>query len=240
MRRIKPLHLFWKRIALINHVYKEYSCKFVFHKLVFRKRPRKKCIWKRICQIHQIRWIKYKYKYKYMVWNLIKYKYKYKYGVFVFVFVFANTNTYLTPALVGKLVWCQQLSKWGDWGLVRTCFCDVLINLFPEVINRSQKFGRVQTLVVVVTSFSNIIHEQNTSNTNLTNKAYPGYCKHVLCWRPPEKALAYLAGGNKNPTTYHLHRRKRKKESKKMKALPLASHGLAALANNPVPALLSD
>ena len=50
---------------------------------------------KRICQIHQIRWIKYKY--KYMVWNLIKYKYKY--AVFVFVFVFANTNTYLTPAL---------------------------------------------------------------------------------------------------------------------------------------------
>ena len=61
--------------------------------------PGKKCIWKRICQIHQIRWIKYKYKYKYMVWNLIKYKYKYKYAVFVFVFVFANTNTYLTPAL---------------------------------------------------------------------------------------------------------------------------------------------
>ena len=51
--------------------------------------------------------------------------------------------------------------------------------------------------VAVVTLFSNIIHEQNTSNTNLTNKAYPGYCKHVLCWRPPEKALAYLAGGNK-------------------------------------------
>ena len=69
----------------------------MFHKLVFRKRSRKKCIWKRICQIHQIRWIKYKYKYKYMVWNLIKYKYKYKYAVFVFVF--ANTNTYLTPAL---------------------------------------------------------------------------------------------------------------------------------------------
>ena len=52
----------------------------------------------------------------------------------------------------------------------------------------------VACIVVVVTLFSNIIHEQNTSNTNLTNKAYPGYCKHVLCWRPPEKALAYLAG----------------------------------------------
>ena len=25
--------------------------------------PGKKCIWKRICQIHQMRWIKYKYKY---------------------------------------------------------------------------------------------------------------------------------------------------------------------------------
>ena len=42
------------------------------------------------------------------------------------------------------------------------------------------------------TLFPNIIHEQNTSNSNLTDKAYPGYCKHVLCWRPPEKALAYL------------------------------------------------
>ena len=62
--------------------------------------PEKKCFWKRICQIHQIRWIKYKY--KYMVWNLIKYKYKY--AVFVFVFVFANTNRYLTPALIGALI----------------------------------------------------------------------------------------------------------------------------------------
>ena len=61
--------------------------------------PGKKCIWKRICQIHQIRWIKYKY--KYMAWYLIKYKYKYKYAVLVFVF--ANTNTYLTPALTGSV-----------------------------------------------------------------------------------------------------------------------------------------
>ena len=51
-------------------------------------------------------------------------------------------------------------------------------------------------VVVVVTLFSNMIHEQNISNANLTNKSYSGYCKHVLCWRPPEKALAYLAGGN--------------------------------------------
>ena len=49
--------------------------------------------------------------------------------------------------------------------------------------------------VVVVTLFSSIIHEQNTSNTNLTNKAYPGFCKRVLCWRPPEKALSYQSGG---------------------------------------------
>ena len=74
--------------------------------LYFENGPGKKCIWKRICQIHQIRRIKYKYKYKYMVWNLIKYKYKYNYAVFVFVFVFANTNTYLTPALVQVMVWC--------------------------------------------------------------------------------------------------------------------------------------
>ena len=97
IRRIKLLHLFWKRVALFNIFIKNIH---VFYKLVFRKRPRTKCIWKCICQIHQIRWIKYKYKYKYMAWNLIKYKYKYKYAVFVFVFVFANTNTYLTPALV--------------------------------------------------------------------------------------------------------------------------------------------
>ena len=51
-------------------------------------------------------------------------------------------------------------------------------------------------VVVVVTLFSNIIHEQNTSNTNMTNKAYPGYYKQVLCWRPPKNALAYPAGGS--------------------------------------------
>ena len=39
--------------------------------------PGKMCIWKRICQIHQIRWIKYKY----MVWNLIKYKYRLLYNI---------------------------------------------------------------------------------------------------------------------------------------------------------------
>ena len=56
----------------------------------------------------------------------------------------------------------------------------------------------IPSVVVVVILFSNIIHEQNTSNTNLTNKAHPGYYKHVLCWRPPEKkALAYLTGGSK-------------------------------------------
>ena len=51
-------------------------------------------------------------------------------------------------------------------------------------------------VVVVVTLFSNIIHYQNTPNANLSNKDYPRYCKHVLCWRPPEKALAYLACSN--------------------------------------------
>ena len=73
--------------------------------LCLENSPGKKCIWKRICQIHQIRWIKYKY--KYMVWNLIKYKYKYKYTVFVFVFVFANKNTYLTPALRQRRQACR-------------------------------------------------------------------------------------------------------------------------------------
>ena len=45
----------------------------MFHKLVFRKplTAPKKCIGKHICQIHQMRWIKYKS----MVWNLIKYIY---------------------------------------------------------------------------------------------------------------------------------------------------------------------
>ena len=66
----------------------------------------------------------------------------------------------------------------------------------PNVILHMADIITIQGDTVVVTLFSNIIHEQNRSNTNLTNKAYPGYCKHVLCWRPPEKALAYLAGGN--------------------------------------------
>ena len=99
MRRIKPLHLFWKRIALFNMFIKNIHVNLCSINLCLENGPGKKCIWKHICQIHQIRWIKYKYKYKYMAWNLIKYKYKYKYAVFVFVFVFANTNTYLTPAL---------------------------------------------------------------------------------------------------------------------------------------------
>ena len=85
--------------------------------------PGKKCIWKRICQIHQIRWIKYKYKYKYMAWYLIKYKYKYKYAVFVFVFVFANTNTYLTPALLmnGRADWHGTKGMWVDRMLHPLC-----------------------------------------------------------------------------------------------------------------------
>ena len=94
------MHLFWKRIALFNMFIRNIHVSLCSINLCLENGPRKKCIWKRICQIHQIRWIKYKYKYKYMVWNLIKYKYKYKYAVFVFVFVFVNTNTYLTPALV--------------------------------------------------------------------------------------------------------------------------------------------
>ena len=93
------MHLFWKRIALFNMFIRNIHVSLCSINLCLENGPRKKCIWKRICQIHQIRWIKYKYKYKYMVWNLIKYKYKYKYAVFVFVFVFANTNTSLTPAL---------------------------------------------------------------------------------------------------------------------------------------------
>ena len=59
--------------------------RFCSIKWCFENDPKKMCIWKRICQIHQIRWIKYKYKHKYVVWNLIKYKYIYKYAVFAFV-----------------------------------------------------------------------------------------------------------------------------------------------------------
>ena len=49
-------------------------------------------------------------------------------------------------------------------------------------------------------SSSNFIFPHNTwtryiqYNRILTDNAYPGYCIHVLCWRSPEKALAYLAG----------------------------------------------
>ena len=50
--------------------------------------------------------------------------------------------------------------------------------------------------------FSNIIHEQDTYNTILTNNAYPGYCIDVLCWRPPEKALAYLAVKDKRNSNF--------------------------------------
>ena len=63
-------------------------------------------------------------------------------------------------------------------------YCVVMIN--DNTLYHTRRAGNVgvttmSSPVVVVTLFSNIIHEQNTSNTNLTNKAYPGYCKHVLC-----------------------------------------------------------
>ena len=47
---------------------------------------------------------------------------------------------------------------------------------------------------------SSFIFQPNTwtryiqCNRILTNNAYPGQCIHILCWRPPEKALPYLAG----------------------------------------------
>ena len=95
--------------------------------------PGKKCIWKRIWQIHQIRRIKYKYKYKYMVWNLIKYKYKYKYAVFVFVFVFANTNTYLTPALAyASEATMKKVGKYITWcwnSLIKATITKILIQI---------------------------------------------------------------------------------------------------------------
>ena len=77
--------------------------------------------------------------------------------------------------------------------------------IFPGPHWLSMGFPEMSRSVVVVTLFSNIIHEQNTSNTNLTNKAYPGYCKHVLCWRPPEKAVAYLSGGNLDRYVMHAY-----------------------------------
>ena len=110
MRRIKPLHLFRKIMALFNMFIKNIHVSLCSIHLCLENGPGKKCIWKRICQIHQIRGIKYKYKYKYMLWNLIKYKYKYKYAIFVFVFVFANTNTYLTPALM--LMYLDHFQNW--------------------------------------------------------------------------------------------------------------------------------
>ena len=62
----------------------------------------------------------------------------------------------------------------------------------------SSQGPHIDYINVVVTLFSNIIHEQNTSNTNLTNKAYPGYCKHVLCWRPPKKSLSLSSWWQQN------------------------------------------
>ena len=66
----------------------------------------------------------------------------------------------------------------------------------------SKRDWQYNLLVVVVIFFSNIVHEQNTSNTNLTNKAYPGYCEHVLCWRPPEKSLSLSSWRQKDHVDY--------------------------------------
>ena len=46
----------------------------------------------------------------------------------------------------------------------------------------------VVCVIVVVTLFSNIIHEQNTYNTILNNNAYPGYCN-----------MYYVEGHQKKP-----------------------------------------
>ena len=81
MRRVKSLHLFWKRITLFNMFIRNVHVSLCSINLYLENGPGKKCIWKRICKINQIRRINYKHKYKYMVWNLIKYKYKYKYAV---------------------------------------------------------------------------------------------------------------------------------------------------------------
>ena len=68
---------------------------------------------------------------------------------------------------------------------------------WPTTTHMTLNFHQV---VLIVTLFSNIIHE-NTYNTIVNNNAYQGYCKHVLWWRPLEKALAYLAGGSKTGGT---------------------------------------
>ena len=111
MRKIKPLHIFWKGIALFNMFIKNIHVSLCSIKLCLENGPGKKCIWKRICQIHQIRWIKYKY--KYMAWNLIKYKYKYKYAVFVFVF--ANTNMDHSSVNIFKLQ--TFITDWLNWNI---------------------------------------------------------------------------------------------------------------------------
>ena len=56
---------------------------------------------------------------------------------------------------------------------------------------------------LVVTLFSNIIHEQNTSNTNLTNKAYPGYCKHVFMLKATRKSLSLSSWRQHLHILYH-------------------------------------
>ena len=76
-----------------------------------------------------------------------------------------------------SIPWFKQVRRWTPWNPRVLCIV---------------KYHHDQFAVVALSS--NITYEQNTSNTHLTNKAYPGYCKHVLCWMPPEKALDYLAG----------------------------------------------
>ena len=112
---------------------------------------------------------------------------------------------------IAKYIWMSSLDlRWRQHRLLHGFLMMADNRLLPEPLLTKIIYASLWPLgtfvaademaPVVVTLFSNMIHEQNTSNTNLTNKAYPGYCKDVLCWRPPEKALAYLAGGN------HLHK----------------------------------
>ena len=59
-------------------------------------------------------------------------------------------------------------------------------------------FDNIQYEIQFSCSSSNFIFQHNTWTKYIKyNKAYPGYCKHVLCRRPPEKAFVYRSGGSK-------------------------------------------
>ena len=102
----------------------------------------------------------------------------------IFVFLHAQQNMSFVIITINMLTYISNYS-------IQNWITTTLICITSPVL------GCHKLYLVVVILFSNIIHEQNSSNIILNNNTYTGFCIHVLCWRPPQKALAYLAGGSR-------------------------------------------